>query len=310
MTPFKDILCYLDTASQVPQSSWNHALRLCADTDARLTIADVVPEAPWYAQLTGTAATFLEELRAARAKALEEKVEAAQALGLRAEYVLLDGNPFVALTRQVLRGRHDLLIKTAMGGGRRGSLFGATAKRLVRKCPSAVMITEPEQTGPFRHICVAVDPRPRESSQNAINYALLERGLQLAASQGARLTILHAWEIYGEMALVARMSPDEFEAHQEQVRRQTASLLEWLLEPCAERLRDARIELRQGDPVSVIQSFAASEGVDLTLMGTVARPAIAGLLVGNTAEQLIQGMGSSLLALKPEGFQSPVGLDN
>jgi nucleotide-binding universal stress UspA family protein len=310
MSSYKNILCYLDTASAVPQSAWQHALRLAAEHGASLTIADVAPEAPWYAPLVGNAAAYVEEFRAARSQALQEKLQEALALGLRAECVLLDGNPFLALTQQVLRGRHDLLINTAMGGGRMGALFGATAKRLVRKCPSAVMITAPDHNGPFRHICVAVDPRPRGSSQNVLNQALLERGLQLAASEGATLTVLHAWQIYGEMALLSRTSPEDFEVHREQVRHQTASLLDWLLEPYAERLGGARIELRQGDPVSVLPAFVASESVDLTLIGTVACPAIAGLLVGNTAEQLIHGIGSSLLALKPEGFKSPVALDN
>ncbi|MFG0289007.1 MAG: universal stress protein, partial [Rhodopirellula sp. JB044] len=45
---------------------------------------------------------------------------------------------------------------------------------------------------------------------------------------------------------------------------------------------------------------------DLMVMGTVCRTGIAGVLIGNTAETVLSDINCSLLALKPEGFQSPV----
>jgi nucleotide-binding universal stress UspA family protein len=44
-------------------------------------------------------------------------------------------------------------------------------------------------------------------------------------------------------------------------------------------------------------------------MGTVARTGISGLLIGNTAERLLQQLKCSILAIKPEEFTSPVKLD-
>ena len=44
-------------------------------------------------------------------------------------------------------------------------------------------------------------------------------------------------------------------------------------------------------------------------MGTVARTGIPGLLIGNTAETILQRVDCSVLAVKPDGFVSPVGLD-
>jgi nucleotide-binding universal stress UspA family protein len=44
-------------------------------------------------------------------------------------------------------------------------------------------------------------------------------------------------------------------------------------------------------------------------MGTVARIGIPGLLIGNTAETILDQLDCSVLAVKPPGFVSPVALD-
>jgi len=43
-------------------------------------------------------------------------------------------------------------------------------------------------------------------------------------------------------------------------------------------------------------------------MGTVGRTGIPGLIMGNTAESILNNIGCSVLAVKPPGFVSPVTL--
>jgi len=43
-------------------------------------------------------------------------------------------------------------------------------------------------------------------------------------------------------------------------------------------------------------------------MGTVGRIGIRGLFIGNTAEAILNQVECSVLAVKPPGFQTPVGL--
>jgi nucleotide-binding universal stress UspA family protein len=50
--------------------------------------------------------------------------------------------------------------------------------------------------------------------------------------------------------------------------------------------------------------------MDLIVMGTVARTGLGGLLIGNTAESVLQRVDCSVLAVKPEGFVSPVRLED
>jgi nucleotide-binding universal stress UspA family protein len=44
-------------------------------------------------------------------------------------------------------------------------------------------------------------------------------------------------------------------------------------------------------------------------MGTVARTGMNGVFMGNTAEAVLQRIGRSVLAVKPDGFRSPDSLE-
>ena len=46
--------------------------------------------------------------------------------------------------------------------------------------------------------------------------------------------------------------------------------------------------------------------IDLIVMGTVGRVGIPGLIIGNTAESILEQTKCSVLAIKPEGFKTPI----
>jgi nucleotide-binding universal stress UspA family protein len=64
--------------------------------------------------------------------------------------------------------------------------------------------------------------------------------------------------------------------------------------------------LVQGSAPEAVMDLMKKKRINLLVMGTVARTGIAGLLVGNTAEQLIDDVRCSVVAVKPPGFISPV----
>lgn len=55
-----------------------------------------------------------------------------------------------------------------------------------------------------------------------------------------------------------------------------------------------------------ISDFIEKNDIDILVMGTVARTGIYSFVIGNTAENILQKLCCSLLALKPNGFVSPV----
>jgi nucleotide-binding universal stress UspA family protein len=65
----------------------------------------------------------------------------------------------------------------------------------------------------------------------------------------------------------------------------------------------------KGEPGHLIPKLAAKLEVGLIVMGTVSRTGVAGLFIGNTAERILRQVGCSVLTVKPDGFVTPVRLD-
>ena len=70
-----------------------------------------------------------------------------------------------------------------------------------------------------------------------------------------------------------------------------------------------KTHLPKGDPSEVVPRLARTLRVDLIVMGTVARTGIPGLIIGNTAESILSDIDCSLLAVKPEGFVTPIRVE-
>ena len=55
-------------------------------------------------------------------------------------------------------------------------------------------------------------------------------------------------------------------------------------------------------------AVASRERIDFVVMGTVCWTGVPGFLTGNSAENVLQQVDCSVLAIKPKGFVSPVKL--
>jgi nucleotide-binding universal stress UspA family protein len=128
----------------------------------------------------------------------------------------------------------------------------------------------------------------------------------LQALGDAELTLLEAWTPYGASLLRSRLPPDEFAEFVQDARHSEDQALSAFIEPFKDRLTDVAVKLVQGEPEDAIARFVESHGIDVVVMGTVARTGIAGLVMGNTAERVLQRLRGSVLAIKPPGFQSPI----
>jgi universal stress protein E len=67
-----------------------------------------------------------------------------------------------------------------------------------------------------------------------------------------------------------------------------------------------QIHLIKGNPKLVVPECAREIGAELIVVGTVCRTGIPGLIIGNTVEEILNRIDSSVLAVKPRGFVSPV----
>ena len=67
--------------------------------------------------------------------------------------------------------------------------------------------------------------------------------------------------------------------------------------------------IEEGLPEDVIPDIANRLNSELVVIGTVGRTGLSAALVGNTAEHVIDSLDCDVLALKPDGYVSPLAKD-
>lgn len=285
------------------------ASRLARHAKASLVLADALEDLP--ANLKGNDSFMELWNRVARedGERMESSLESLSTTGVSAEARLLIGTPFIEIIREVLRGGHDLVVKGSEKTGRlRGAFLGSNDMHLLRKCPCPVLITKPSKGGHFERILAAVDPDPYHSERNALNVKILDAAAAVARAWGGVIHVIHAWELLSESLYRVRslLSSQDLEAYLNETHALHARWLKEMVEKAD--LSGVRHEthLVKGSPWDIIPAMQKEKKAGLVVMGTVGRAGLPGLLIGNTAERILGKINSSVLAIKPDGFVSPV----
>ena len=107
------------------------------------------------------------------------------------------------------------------------------------------------------------------------------------------------------------LSEESIRYARKQLKRIYESLLDGLLSSIdLNRVITHRHLLRNEDVPKAIVKLVKSNAIDLLVMGTVCRTGLPGFFIGNTAEKVLSEVSCSVLTVKPEGFVTPVTLED
>jgi nucleotide-binding universal stress UspA family protein len=292
-------------------------LRLAAGAKPRLTLLAVAEPVPERARAT-MSPQLIDEIVAAAAAEWQDRLnvlaQQATAAALPVEIRIRSGAPDRVAIQEVLLGGYDLLIKTAdpVEASFRAPRLSLD-KHLLRTCPCPLWLVREQDRPPSRNVLAAVDPDPSVPAEPALSAAILETAASLAALDGATLHVLHAWRVFGEV-LLRRPRPLVSDPEVDYIVGSTLNRHVALVDELVESTPLAGVTPQKHvvhqNAAHAIIDFVAAEAVDLLVLGTVARTGIAGLLIGNTAERVLDEVTCSVLALKPAGFVSPITPEN
>jgi nucleotide-binding universal stress UspA family protein len=310
MRNFNNIL-YASTGIGDDIEGLKQALSLARNNNAALKFLLVYPELPPSQE------AYRDKFREFMTEQVKIAVQAARAslnldagdAPVRVEMESSDTPPAITFIRHVLRENHDLLIKETEPK-EDGKGFMAIDMTLLRKCPCPVWLARPisRPRGEMR-VAVAINPENRDQTEHDLSLRLLELSRSLADSCSGELDILSCWDFEFERYLrrgTRANLPDAGIQGAVDYAQSTHSLgLNALIQESGiegifhvHRLR-GRAEER-------IPAFVRGRGVDILVMGSVARTGIVGFIMGNTAENVMGELDCALVALKPNGFVSPV----
>jgi len=321
MKRFKNILLVIEKEIDDQQSVFDRAITLAAENQAKLTIIDLIEEIP------ETHLRFLGKLCSQKLdqEVVNQRLDYLQRLTRSSQQEIdlivrkTTSPPFIEIIRTVLKNKHDLIIKSSQEQRSiKTLLFGSTDMHLFRKCPCPVCIIKPGDDHKFQRILAAVDIEPSNDDQKMddFNQELLEIATELAFSESSELHIVHAWLVLGQRMLETtrkdvqrkeieawmKDQKDEIKTRQ----RQLKDKLDLLLKNKGMESLHPEIHMVEGVADDVIPLITHERQVDLIIMGTIGRRGLSGFFMGNTAEQILNQINCSVLAVKPSEFVSPV----
>lgn len=298
-----------DGLSSSCRTAVDKALWLAGHTSAEvaffsslLPCLDLTP-AMW--QLTGLQ-DYQAAINAVHEKAADQMtalvIEAGSA-GIKAREVRTAGKSWIELLREVVSGDYDLLIVGSQKQQALGRLLlGNTGRRLVRKCPCPVWVTSPMEDGQVQNILV-----PTDLSETATESLRLAGSL--ARQLQSELHVLHALEYHFQPQMRDLIvSLDEVDKYRSKMRSDAERELNDVVSQCGlgDVIPLAHRHIAVGPPHTMIHEAVTELSVDLVVMNTLGRSGVRGMLIGNTAEQVLAKLTCSLLAIKPAGFQCPI----
>ncbi len=257
-------------------------------------------------------ASKARSLRLSRAH-VEERLAKLEALAqeLRAEgfkiscTVELDYSGAEAILRRVQAVKPDLVIVEAHKHSLLSRvMLSQTDFELIRSCPTPVLIVKSVAVAGRPAVLAALDPWHESGKPAALDARIAEVGHSISRALGGKLHATHVHAPLMRYETDSVMAPVVVPVPVREQKKHTAAIRN-RFRSAARKLEIApqNVHLRLGDPGIVLPELARSLKVDTVVMGAVSRSALSRVLIGNTAERVLDAMQCNMLIVKPRGFR-------
>lgn len=165
-------------------------------------------------------------------------------------------------------------------------LLGTTVEALARRTEVPVLVVKSRPHGPYRKAVVATDFS--EGSRCALLTAL-------ALLPQAQLSLFHAYDVGFEGIAGDRM------AARESAGREARAAGEAFLAAtpaAATAQHPVKLFCEYGDVGGLLENLVQEHGIDLAIVGTAGRGALAGMLLGSVAQRLLADLSVDVLAVR------------
>lgn len=309
MQKYRNIL-FVSTGMSSETEALKQALSVARNNQASITALIIYPKFPDHLAdyEKKHAQTLMDELHTALQKAGQDigVDTGAMEIAIKTER---RSAPAICIIKHVLKGSVDLVIKQAEQK-ESGKGFKALDMDLLRQCPCPVWLCQPIKSHRQNiKIAVAIDAESEVEEGRDLSIQLLSAADMLAKDCNNEINIISCWDYEFEEYLKnnpwTRMPAEKVMEIVAGAGDSSLGALSALIKE-ANVASKANIHHLKGKPEKLIPQFIEDNAIDILVMGTVARSGLSGFFIGNTAENILQKIGSSLLALKPNGFVSPV----
>ncbi|MGF1787198.1 universal stress protein UspE [Photobacterium swingsii] len=308
MTQYKNILVVADPA-QDNQPALSRAVHLAQGSpETKITLFLAIYDFSY--EMTSMLSS--DERQAMRKGVVQQREEWLKDIirpfiddGLSIELLVVWHNrPYEAVIAEVFSNHHDIVIKATHEHDKLGSvIFTPTDWHLLRKCPCPVLMVKEHKWPDKGKIIASVNLAADSETHEALNDCIINEAKRFADTLNAEVNIVNA---YPSTPVNITIELPEFDpaSYTDAVRGHHLTSMKALRQKHG--IPEEQTCVVEGLPEDVIPRVAEELDAEMVILGTTGRTGLSAIFIGNTAEHTIDSLNCDLLALKPEGYISPL----
>lgn len=191
--------------------------------------------------------------------------------------------------------RHHSLLKR--------TLYTSTDWNLIRTCPFPLLLVNDANPLKGRNIIAALKFGDQDADHDELNDIIMSQALVIANLFGSRIQVVNA--------ITPSSKPVEYPAGKSGDQPSIEGLKQDHITRAVKLAKgfdvpEDCVAVIEGQTEVVVDKLAKQLNAGVVILGSVARSGVAGLLVGNTAERVLEEISANVLVLKKASFTSPI----
>lgn len=218
--------------------------------------------------------------------------------------VVWHNRPYECVIDQVFENGYDMVIKATHKHDKLGSvIFTPTDWHLLRKCPCPLLLVKEHGWPEKGKVVAAVHIASESETHSELNDKLVEEAMIMSEMLDAEPHLVNA---YPATPVNITIELPEFDpaSYTDAVRGHHLTSMKSLRQK--HHIAEEQTHVEEGLPEDVIPRVAKELDAELVILGTTGRTGLSAVFIGNTAEHTIDQLDCDLLAIKPDGYVSPL----
>ena len=218
--------------------------------------------------------------------------------------IVWHNRPYESIIYEVIDKGYDLIVKgTQQHDSLKSVIFTPTDWHIMRKAPVPVLLVKEHDWPCGGQILAAINIGVDDDNHISLNEEITKQALHFAKLLSSNVHLVNSFP--GTPANIVieipefdpTMYDESAKLHHEQSMRVHSE---------KHHINKQHCHVAIGLPEDVITQYAEQLDAELVVLGTIGRQGISAALLGNTAEHVIDKLNCDVLAIKPNGFVSPV----
>lgn len=293
-----EIILVASDFSETASLALDRAIELALRHQSEIALVHVMqPDLPPLAapEMIVVPPDYEDMLREACSEGLSHAAARVREAGVRVREILERGRAAKRITDCADTLQVDLILMGTRGNtGFKHLLLGSVAEEVVRTARQPVLTVHPGDVRPIepvRRLLFPTDFSP------VADQALAAATRYLAGSEDAQILLVHTFQIATSVVPLAGFGRGNLPELVENAKQLALDATEPSVRALRAQGHEVEVVVERGDPSEIVTELAAERDVDLIVMGTRGHTKLRQMLLGSTAERVVEHASCPVLTV-------------